>query len=75
MTRDLIGRPVGRSIVTRVKGRPVLVRRVRGLLVAVRRFAEHRAATPAETRWAARTYDALAGALTVAEARDPEAGR
>ena len=49
----------GQPLPTRVKGRPALVRRLRGLLVAVHRYARHRAATHADQWWSARTIDAL----------------
>ena len=52
---------------SRVKGRPALVRRLRGLLVAVHRFAKHRATSRADLWWSARTVDALTAALDVAD--------
>ena len=64
----------GRGMVTRVKGRPVLVRRLRGLLVAVHRFGRCRASTDADVRWTARTLDALTAALAVAESRTNDGG-
>ena len=70
--RDL----VGRSMPTRVKGRPALVRRLRALLVAVHRFGRCRATTAADRQWTARALDALTVALTVATSEDrPEARR
>ena len=53
--------------VHRVKGRPALVRRLRGLLLAVHRFGRCRAATDADRRWTAAVLDALAAALAVAD--------
>jgi hypothetical protein len=54
----------------RVKGRPVLIRRLGGLLVAVCRFARCRATSRADQRWAARMIDALTEAH--ATARQPD---
>jgi len=51
---------------SRIKGKPALVRRLRGLLVAVQRFSLHRASTEADRWWSARTLDALTAALSVA---------
>lgn len=47
----------------RVRGRRVLEKRARGLLIAVHRFGRCRAATPAEVQWAARMIDALTSFL------------
>lgn len=52
--RELDARPVHR-----VKGRPALLRRLRGLLVAAHRFGRHRATSPAERLWAAHLVDCL----------------
>lgn len=56
---------------SRVHGRQVLARRLRGLHIAVHRFARCRARSAADHRWAARLVDALAAALAVADAADP----
>lgn len=53
--------------VHRVKGRPALTRRLRGLLLAVHRFARHRATAPADRAWAARLLDVLSHALDIAD--------
>ena len=53
----------GRRLHTRIKGRQALVRRLRGLLVAVHRFGRGRARTREELAWYARTIDALTAAL------------
>jgi len=50
----------------RVKGRPVLERRLAGLLVAVHRFATRRAKTRDEVIWAGALYDHLQAALEAA---------
>lgn len=55
---------------SRVRGRPALVRRLRGLLLAVHRYGRHRATTPAECLWAARLIDSLTAALDVADPRE-----
>lgn len=52
---------------SRIKGRPALVRRLRGLLVAVHRYGKGRARTPEEVRWAAKMLDRLQHALDGAE--------
>jgi len=57
---------VGRSMRTRVKGRPALVRRLTALLVATQRFGVLRASTDDDRRWAAKVIDALVTALGVA---------
>jgi hypothetical protein len=44
---------------SRIKGGPALERRLHGLLLAVHRFARHRAATPEDRRWAAAAVDGL----------------
>ena len=48
---------------SRIKGRAQLVRRMRGLLVAVHRFGRGRACTPADLRWAAMVIDGLTALL------------
>lgn len=50
----------------RVVGRPAIVRSLHGLHLRVCRFAQHRATTELDQRWAARTLDAIADALVVA---------
>ena len=58
----------GRRLASRVKGRAALTRRLRGLLIAVHRYARQRARTVEELRWTARLIDALTVALNVADA-------
>jgi hypothetical protein len=53
--------------VSRVKGRPALVRRLRALLLAVARCAKHRARTHDELVWSARVLDALTVTLDTAD--------
>ena len=48
-----------RHLVSRVKGRPALERRMRSLLLAVGRFANYRAFTSRDRRWAAAVVDRL----------------
>jgi hypothetical protein len=55
--------------VSRVKGRPALVRSLRGLLIRVHRYGRCRAATSADQAWAAAVIDALFAALAVADPR------
>lgn len=62
--RDLGARPLHR-----VKGRPALVRRLRGLLLAVHRFGRARATTPDDRAWTAHVLDVLTAALDVADTR------
>jgi hypothetical protein len=50
---------IGAKPVHRVKGRPALLRRLRGLLVAAHRFGRARAVTPDDRLWSARLVDAL----------------
>jgi hypothetical protein len=52
-----------RWLVTRVKGRQALERRVRALLIAVHRFARCRATSRDDLRWCARTIDGLEALL------------
>ena len=58
---------IGARPLHRVKGRPALTRRLRGLLIAVHRFSRARATTDADRRWTARMLDALTAALAVAD--------
>jgi len=51
---------------SRIKGRPALLRRLRGLHMAVLRFGQHRAQTDIDRRWAAAVSTAIGAALTVA---------
>lgn len=60
--RELDARPVHR-----VKGRPALLRRLRGLLVAAHRFGRHRATSPGERLWAARLVDGLTATVGVCD--------
>ena len=53
--------------VHRVKGKPVLVRRLRGLLIAVHRFGRCRASTADDVKWAAAMIDALTSAIAIAD--------
>ena len=55
----------GHALLTRVKGRPVLERRLRGLLLAVLRFSRTRATTREDQQWAARTADGLTALLNL----------
>jgi hypothetical protein len=54
---------LNRDVLRRVKGRPVLERRLMALLRAVHRFGRHRATSRADVLWAARTIDGLADLL------------
>jgi hypothetical protein len=56
-----------RSMRTRVKGRPVLLRRLHGLLMAVHRYGRCRASTHDEIMWAARLIDRLQSAFDEAQ--------
>ena len=47
----------GRRVLSRVKGRPALEKRQRGLLVSIHRFGRARAVTRAELAWAARMIE------------------
>jgi hypothetical protein len=49
----------GRFLVSRIKGKAALERRLRGLLLAVGRFAQHRARSRDELLWTARVLDGL----------------
>ncbi len=57
----------GVRLPTRVKGRPALVRRLRGLLLAVHRYARHRATAPADRDWCIALLDSLTHAVQVAD--------
>jgi hypothetical protein len=59
---------------SRVKGRPVLERRTRALLIAVTRFGEHRARTTDERRWAATMAGSLSILLGIGPSETPERG-
>lgn len=48
---------------TRIKGRPVLVKRLQGLARAVRLFGEHRARERTDVLWAGKLYEQLRQAL------------
>lgn len=58
------------KVLHRVKGRPVLIRSARSLVLRVHRYGLARARTPAEIRWTARALDALDIALRVMEQPD-----
>ena len=60
---------IGARPITRIKGRPALVRRLRALLVACHRFGRCRAVTADDQRWAALVLDGLTATLATA---DPE---
>jgi hypothetical protein len=47
----------GRRVLSRVKGRLALEKRLRGLLVSIHRFGRARAVTRAELAWAARMIE------------------
>ena len=49
----------GSRMHSRIKGRAALIRRMRGLLIAVARFAHGRATTREDCLWAARMIDGL----------------
>lgn len=53
----------GRQVKHRVKGRPVLERRLRALLIAAHRFARCRATTLDDPRWSAKVIDGLTATL------------
>lgn len=53
--------------VTRVTGRPALLRRLRALLVAAHRFARHRATTAADRDWSIQVLDGLTSTLQAAD--------
>jgi hypothetical protein len=57
----------GLPLPSRVKGRPALVRRLRGLLLAVHRYARHRATSAADRDWSIRVLDGLADVLRQAD--------
>lgn len=59
-------RDLGR-LLSRVKGKPALVRSLRGLLIRVHRFGRARATSDADRFWTARLIDALEAALEVAD--------
>ena len=54
---------LNRDVLHRVKGKPALEKRARGLLRAVHRYGKARATTHADILWCARTIDALNQAL------------
>lgn len=54
---------------SRIKGRGALIRSLRGLVIRVGRYAQHRAQPGTEQQWAARLFDALR--VTLHEADDP----
>ena len=57
-----------RRLVSRVKGRPALERRLRALVIAVHRFGRQRARTVEDLQWTARVLDALSAALDGSDA-------
>jgi hypothetical protein len=62
-----------RDVLHRVKGRPVLERRLYALLRSVHRFARARATTPHEADWAARVIDTLSLAVRVSQTDSKDA--
>ena len=54
----------GRRVVSRVKGRAALEKRLRALLVACHRFGRARANTAVDRQWAAIVIDRLTDVLT-----------
>lgn len=54
---------------SRIKGRPALERRLRGLLIAVHRFARGRAQSHDDLHWCARTADGLSALLRGGESQ------
>ena len=63
----------GRTVASRIKGRPALVKRLRALLLAVHRFGRGRVHTPEDLCWTATLIDRLYAALDAAEPqRGPE---
>ncbi|MCC7034017.1 MAG: hypothetical protein IT179_14435 [Acidobacteria bacterium] len=61
---------IGARPVHRIKGRPALVRRLRGLLLAVHRYGRHRASTDRDRQWAAHLIDHLTATLATADPRE-----
>lgn len=55
-----------RGTASRIKGRPAIVRSLRGLLIRTHRFGHCRARSREDVLWAARTIDVLMLALRVA---------
>jgi hypothetical protein len=53
----------GRRLVSRVKGRPALEKRIRRLLVAAHRYGRHRACSRADVLWYAKAIDGLQALL------------
>ena len=62
-------RDIGARPIHRVKGRPALVRRLRGLLLAVHRYGRARALTADDRHWCACVLDALTAAVETADQR------
>jgi hypothetical protein len=60
----------GRRLVSRVKGRAALEKRLRALLVSVHRFGRCRAATEADRQWTARAIDRLMDVITDTPVRE-----
>jgi hypothetical protein len=58
---------IGAKPLTRVKGRPALIRSLRALLIRVHRFGRARAVSQPDRRWAAALIDALTAAVAEAE--------
>lgn len=59
-----------RGVGSRIAGRGSLLRSLRALLRRVRRYGEHRAASPDEQRWMARLYDGLTAVFDEAMTSD-----
>jgi len=64
----------GRYLVSRIPGRQALERRLRGVLIAVHRFARGRAMTAADVQWCARAIDGLTTALAPGQERGRHEG-
>jgi hypothetical protein len=71
----LTGAEKPRATASRIKGKPAIVRSLRGLLLRVHRYGRGRARTPQDVTWAAHTLDALGDALAVAEGASPHEDR
>lgn len=64
-----------RATASRIKGRPALVRRLRGLLIAVHRFGRGRARSREDVAWTAVVLDGLVDVLAVADPSPEAPGR
>jgi hypothetical protein len=57
----------GRPVASRIKGKAALMKRARGLLLAVHRYGRGRARDVEDIRWAAVFLDGLTSTLSAAE--------